>query len=251
MKFHVFGSSENPKLILIHGIQTPWQIWKPQIDYFQKDYLVIVPALDGHEAEQKSDYQSLTNEAEKIEEYCRENSYHEIFAVCGLSMGGAIAFKLWENGKLAIHYLILDGAPLVPYNKYLATIMTKQYINITHKSQQREKKTLDNFTNFFLPEKYLDEYLRIADNMTDDSIRNMVGSLSCNQMLSPIENAGGNILYMHGSKVNELLSKKSAKQLKRYYPKTKIIIFKGYAHCYKAIYEPEQWIEIVEAFITT
>lgn len=47
MKFHEFGDPKNQKIMLIHGVLTPWQIWKPQIEYFKKHYFVIVPALDG------------------------------------------------------------------------------------------------------------------------------------------------------------------------------------------------------------
>ena len=48
MKFLEFGNSENKKIMLIHGFQVPWQVWKPQIDFFSQKYYVIVPILDGH-----------------------------------------------------------------------------------------------------------------------------------------------------------------------------------------------------------
>ena len=60
---------------------------------------------------------------------------------------------------------------------------------------------------------------------------------------------GQEILYIHGTKMNESWSKKSARQLKKYYPKADIICCKGHAHCYKAIYEPKKWIELVENFL--
>lgn len=59
MNFHTFGDSRNPAILLIHGVQCPWQIWQTQIDHFAKSYHVIVPALNGHEEELKSEYISL------------------------------------------------------------------------------------------------------------------------------------------------------------------------------------------------
>ena len=54
---------------------------------------------------------------------------------------------------------------------------------------------------------------------------------------------------MHGTKGNEILSKKSARLMKKYYPETKVICFKGDLHCYKAIYEPEKWLQVVDTFL--
>ena len=69
MKFLEFGNSENKKIMLIHGFQVPWQVWKPQIDYFSQKYYVIVPILDGHNPTEKSTFSSVHKEAEAIEKY--------------------------------------------------------------------------------------------------------------------------------------------------------------------------------------
>ena len=51
MRFLKYGDSTNSKIILIHGAVIPWEMWKPQIDYFSKKYYVIVPALDSHDSD--------------------------------------------------------------------------------------------------------------------------------------------------------------------------------------------------------
>lgn len=249
MKFNVFGDSHRPIIVLIHGVQTPWQIWTTQIESFRKNYCVIVPALDGHEEDRKSEYYSIQNEAEQIEDYCKTNYGKDILAICGISMGGAIAFNLWEKSQLNISKLIMDGAPLVPYGKLLTNMMTKEYLKITQKSKERDAKTLANFKKNFLPEKYLDSFLKIADNMSDSTIKNMVKSINQNKITFNAKSDGSNILYIHGTKMNEMLSKKSAKALRKHYPAISVFPCKGYYHCQKAIYEPDDWLEIVESFI--
>lgn len=49
--------------------------------------------------------------------------------------------------------------------------------------------------------------------------------------------------------IDEVLSKKEATRMKKFYPETEVICFKEDAHCYKVIYEPEKWIEVVDAFV--
>jgi len=251
MEFYTFGDEKNKKIILIHGVQTPWQIWMPQVEFFSKSYYVIVPALDGHTENRKSEFCSLEQEAIKIENYCIENSFEDIFAICGLSMGGAIAFKLFERGVLKISKLVMDGAPLVKCGKLITKAMTAQYLTITHKSQKRDKKVIESFKKNYLPEIYLDSYLKIADKMTDETIKNMVSSVGSNTVSRKLSFTDGDeILYIYGTKVNEVLSRKSASVLAKYYPKTTFYRCKGCAHCYYAIYMPERWIDIVDGFLS-
>ena len=35
MIIHEFINNKKPVMVLIHGVLTPWQIWKPQIEFFK------------------------------------------------------------------------------------------------------------------------------------------------------------------------------------------------------------------------
>ncbi len=250
MRFHEFGDRSNKIIILIHGTLTPWQIWQEQIDYFKEKYFVIVPALDAHVEEEPSEYISVEAEATAIEKYVCENYGKEVFAVCGLSMGGVIACTMFVNGRLGIANLVLDGAPLIPANALMKNIMTGSYLSIIHKSKKRDKKVLENFKKDFLPERYLESYLRFADTMSDDSVKNMLASV-CNGCTRVCDNVNNTrILFLHGTKGNEMLSKKSAQMMKRNYSGVEIMCFKGLKHAELAIYKAEQWIEVVDKAIS-
>jgi len=101
---------------------------------------------------------------------------------------------------------------------------------------------------YFLPEKYLDSYLKIIDYFTDESIENIMYSSFVREKFDVVENKS-NILFIHGTKGNEILSKKSAKLIKRYYPGAETVCFNGDSHCYKAIYQPEKWDKVVKDFL--
>lgn len=249
VRFHEFGDKHNKIMILIHGALTPWQIWQEQIDFFKENYFIIVPALDAHVEEEPSEYVSLEQEARAIEDYVCGNYGDEVFAVCGLSMGGAIANAVFGNGRLHMKYFILDGAPLVPTNPLVTKIITKFYLNIIHKSKERDKKVLQNFKKDFLPEKYLDSYLKFADTMSDSSIRNMIASVAKSKIYVRDDAGGTKILFLHGTKGNEVLSRKSAVLFQKQYPHTKILCFKGYKHGELAIYKTNEWINTVHAFM--
>lgn len=248
MLINEFICGDKPIMILIHGVLTPWQVWNPQIEYFKSRYNIYAVALNAHTENEASEFVSVSAEAEEIIQYFRAKDINTIDVLCGISLGGKITHKIWKSGQLKIHKLIMDGAPLVSCPKIAIKIMINNYINIVHKSKQRDSKVIENFKKYFLPEKYLDSYLKIVDYMTDKSIINMVSSVFMGGQIEGICNSS-RILFIHGTKRNEILSKKSAKLMKRYYPETKVICFKGDAHCYKAIYEPDEWIACVDDFL--
>ena len=248
MLIHEFVSGNKPVMVLIHGVLTPWQVWMPQIEFYKNRYNVYAVSLNAHTEEKRSEFISVCAEAEDIIRRLKERGIQVIDVLCGISLGGKIAHEIWKNGKIEVLNLVLDGAPLVKCPKFAVRIMISNYKSIIHRSKRREAKVIENYKRYFLPEKYLESYLKIADRMSDASIENMVNSVFAGGELRTSANKS-RILFIHGTKANEVLSKKSARLMKKYYPETRIVCFKGSAHCYTMIYQPEQWIECVEMFL--
>ena len=57
------------------------------------------------------------------------------------------------------------------------------------------------------------------------------------------------ILFMHGTKGNETVSKKAALKMKEVNPQTQIKCFDGYAHAQLLSFETKQWIKEVKDFL--
>ena len=248
MNFHTFGDKTNPAILLIHGVLTPWQVWDAQIQHFSESYHVIVPALDAHEEERASEFLSIEEEAQQIEDYVLDNCGGSVFAVCGISMGGVIAHQLWMNGIIGMEKLVMDGAPLKAMPKLAISIMANNYLTIIRKSKQHDPKTMEGFTKNCAPERCLESYLKIADNMSEQSMKNITGSACSHDLRTDIE-SDAQVLYMHGTKGNEIVSSKVGKLIKKHYPESTVHCFKGYSHCEAAIYKPEEWLSVVEDFL--
>lgn len=249
MKFHILGDKNKPVIILIHGVLTPWQVMLPIAEHFADRYCCVIPALNGHVAERKTEFISIEQEAKEIEEYIANNFSAKVFAVFGLSMGGAIAHTLWKNRILGIENIILDGAPLVKSGKILTSMMCSEYIKIVESSKRRNPKTLKNFSENFLPAKYLDDYLSFIDHMSNDSIKNMLNSVDKSRLSLDLDTKNTKAMYIHGTAVNEMLAKKSAKLICKRYPDIYVICLKGNNHCESAIYEPDDWAKIADDFL--
>lgn len=171
----------------------------PQITAFKEKYNIYAIALSAHTEENASKFISATEEIEEIVHYFQEKNIDTIDVLCGLSLGGKIAYEIWQDGRLSIYNLILDGAPLVSCPKIAQSIMIRNYIKIVHQSKAREKKVIESFKKHFLPEKYLDSYLKIADFMTDQSLENIVHAAFAGGMRKDVQNQS-RILFIHGTK---------------------------------------------------
>jgi len=246
MQFYIFGKTDAPRIILIHGVLCPWQVLREHAELLAEKHCVIVPALDGHDGTDE-EFVSTEQQAEKIENYCIEHFGSDVFAVCGQSMGGVITHHIWANGRLRCRHVIMDGAPLVPAGAIPTAVMTHSYIDILRGSKARRKRTLENFKKHFLPERFLPDYLAFIDHMSEKSLRSLLRSVFHSRLRTDIH-SDARVLFIHGTAANELLAVKSAKLIKKHYPDAAVIRFDGAAHCEMALSDPNGWCGIIMDF---
>jgi len=249
MMVHEFLEGRKPVMVLLHGVLTPWQVWMPQIEAFRAEYNIYAIALNAHTEESASEFVSVLAEAEEILAYFEKNRIEAIDVLCGLSLGGKIAHEIWKSGRVPIRNLIMDGAPLVKCPKFAISIMIRNYKAIIHKSKKRDGKVLGSFQRF-LPETYLNSYLKIADLFTDESVENIANSVFAGGDIKGTDHRT-RILFMHGTKANEILAKRSVRLMRRYHPEVQVVCFQGDAHCRKVIFQPEKWTAVVKDFLKT
>lgn len=242
MKIHEFGDKNNRKIILIHGFQSPYQVWNKYVEHYKRDFHIIVPIIPGHNPEQKDDFVSISETAKELEDYYITHYGENLYAVFGMSMGGVLAATLWQNQRLNIEKVIFDGSPLVSVNNVIRKMMISFYLNVTHKTKQRDPKTLKQALNI-APEEYFDAFLQVLDNMSDTTIVNCINNIGNFKLSGDIDTKNTKIYFYHGTAVNEMLAKKSAKYIFKHYPDAIIKCFKGKAHCENSLLYPELMIQ--------
>lgn len=249
MVFHTYGNKENKAVVLIHGMLTPYQIWNKTIEEFADSLYVIVPELDGHTEDETSEFKSVEDEARKITDYLTKELNGEVYLLAGISMGGRIVSEVAKNTGLRIENLVIDGAPLMKVNGILKSIMRNNYKAILKKSKARDPKVKASFEKNFLPGEYWNEFLKIADNMSIETVDNIIDSL-----FRPFEFIkypdDMKILFMHGTKGNESVSKKGSLKMKELNPKMEIRSFDGLAHAELLCFKQEQWNRELREFLT-
>ena len=241
MKILEFGDKSKRKLILIHGFQSPWQVWGKYIEHYKNDFHVIVPIISGHNPEIKENFISLSKDAKELEDYIITNYGERVYGIFGMSMGGVLAATLWQNKRLKIEKVIFDGSPLLSLNSFMKNFTRNFYLKVTHKTQQRDKKTLEQASSI-CPEEYMDIFVKLLDNMSDATIEKCLDSIADFKLKTDIDSPDTKAYFFHGTAMNEMFAKKSAKYVKKHYPETVVKCFKGKAHCENSLFDPEYMI---------
>lgn len=159
-----------------------------------------------------------------------------------MSMGGVLTSQIWQNKKLDIDKVILESSPLISYNRLMTLMMTKQYLMLTHKTQARDKRVVAQAVNSIIPEDKLDVFLEMIDNMSDTTITNYIRQIGSYKLPSDIDTPNTEVYYYYGTKINELLAKKTAKYIRNNYPNCKIKCFQGKGHCEDSLLNPSVMI---------
>lgn len=238
MNIHEYGSRENPTILLLHGFQCPWQMWEPYGEHFRDRYHVLVPVLPGHDPRQPEEFISFGKSAEEIENFCREIGKTEILAVYAISMGGVQASVLMERKQLQIRKLIMESSPLLPFSKAMAWLMTRMYLDLTHKTQQRDEKTLKNARDF-MGERNYPQFLEVLDRMTDTTLKAYLDQVYPYQIPEDLDFSHTELWYFYGGKPQEKPFKKVAVYLKKHDPEAETKCFPGMGHCEGIIKDPE------------
>lgn len=231
MQILEYGSTNNPKIILIHGLECPYQIWTDYINYYQDKFHIIVPILPGHNPDQLEEFISFEHIANQLEEYYLSKYKEEVYAIYGLSMGGIIASIIWQNKNIHIKNLILESTPLLQTYPILTTFITKQYLLITSLAKKRNPLILKMAQKTIIPKDKLKYFLKLIDHISPTTLTKY-SKETCKYQLPPnINTQKTKLYYIHGTKITEILSKSTAKYLKNNYPNFKIITFKRKNHC--------------------
>ncbi len=248
MVMHEYGDKSNKAVILLHGLLVPYQIWDDVADKYSKDYFVVVPELDAHTEEETTEFISISDEAKQIYNYVKDNLNGEIYLLAGISMGGRIAATVANMPGIKIDNLVLDGAPLMKMGSLIKFVMKSNYKSLIKASRKRSPKVKKSFERDFLPAKYWEPYLKLADRMSPESINNCIDTVFMPFDFKAYPESM-RILFMHGTKGNEVVSKKSAIKMKEFNPQTQIRCFDGLPHCHLISFKQDKWMKEVEEFL--
>ncbi len=107
-RFHLIDEGDRSPLVFIHGFPLSHAMWRHQRTEFRSRHRIVIPDLRGFgESKPATDATSLDEHAEDLNAILDRLGIREPVTLCGLSMGGYIAFRFWEKFAPRVKALIL------------------------------------------------------------------------------------------------------------------------------------------------
>ena len=110
MTVHEFGKGNKELLILFHPLGARWDIFNYVTPILEKDFHLVIPAMPGFDPDApKTDFTGVERIADETAAWLIKHGHESITCLYGCSMGGAVAARMLEAGKIRIHCAVLDG----------------------------------------------------------------------------------------------------------------------------------------------
>lgn len=225
MRFLTHGDKSNKSILLIHGMANTSNLFDPILPYL-KDYYVIVCELDGHSSKESGLFISVTDAAQKIEKYVKDDLDGRLYGLLGFSLGGTIATELISRGNIEVERTVLDAAFVIKMG-----IMTYPFKLIFQGSIGCIKKSIP------IPKALVESIMGKGNSGIVDTLYKGVSlksignaALSCYTytIKEGIRDHHNPVVFWHGE--NEPYPVKSASLLGRYLPQMKKRVYRGMGH---------------------
>lgn len=114
--FHVTDEGAGPPLLLVHGFPLDHTMWRHQIDRFKATHRVIAPDLRGFGRSSVSPANTVTMKqfADDLSDLLPAMGENRPVVLCGLSMGGYIAWQFAEHHRSKLSALIVCDTKAAP-----------------------------------------------------------------------------------------------------------------------------------------
>lgn len=108
IKLNVVERGSGPVLLLVHGYPLDHQMWRHQLDDLAADYRVIAPDLRGFgQSTVTPGVVTMQRFANDLAALLNELDVREPITLCGLSMGGYIAWQFAQHHRQRLAKLVL------------------------------------------------------------------------------------------------------------------------------------------------
>ena len=105
---HVLDRGRGPALLLVHGFPLDHTMWREQVDDLAQTFRVIAPDLRGFgRSDVSTGTVSMRQMADDLAMLLDALGLREPITLCGLSMGGYVAWQFWRRYADRLERLIL------------------------------------------------------------------------------------------------------------------------------------------------
>lgn len=234
MDFYVYGTQDQPTLMLLPGLGVSHEIFLPLIERLQDRFSIIAAGVDGFLIGKRSRFTSVDDQAAQVGRYVQNHLSGRLNVAYGLSLGGKILSRVMERNEIVIDHAVMDAAPLLPLPRW--TVNPLRYY------QAFNVWTCYHWTGFWRRvfrshyfDVLLDEVRKVYPSGGRRAVLDGYKSVYTNRLESI---HGADIHYWYGTK-EAFVAKPQARHLLQLYPSARVEVFDGMNHGQMLIDHPD------------
>ncbi len=216
MKVYEFGYEGKPFVLIIPGTVCTWDLYEDVAKNLSCDYRVGIVSFDGFDENEHSEFISVLDEVEKIEEYVLQHHDGRIHGVYGCSLGGTLMDMLAYRKNIHMDYGIV-GSSDFDYATGLVAALETKIIGLCVYPMIRNGK-IYGFFEKKLAAKASKEYVEAVKRMLGEgkkrpyisrrSVENQFGSDLREKLPEKLEVEGSEFHIMYAKKMGEEYEKR-------------------------------------------
>lgn len=133
MRFYKSGDSSKPVIFLFPGTCCLYSSFDHVLDGLHSYFYTVVVSYDGFDPNEKTEFHSMEEECEKIEQEIQENYSGRITAAYGCSLGGSFVSLLIQRGKIHIDHGIIGSSDMDEAGPFMAKIQSSIMLPFMYK----------------------------------------------------------------------------------------------------------------------
>ena len=166
MKFYESGDSSKPVIFLFPGTCCLYSSFDHILDRLHSYFYTVTVSYDGFDPNEKTEFYSMEDECEKIEQEIKKKYDGRIKAAYGCSLGGSFVSLLIQRKRIHIDHGIIGSSDMDEAGSFMAKLQSSIIVPIMYKmvhtgklpkfmqkkineADESRKKLIDGFVNMF------------------------------------------------------------------------------------------------------
>ena len=166
MKFYESGDSSKPVIFLFPGTCCLYSSFDHILDGLHSYFYTVTVSYDGFDPNEKTEFYSMEDECEKIEQEIKKKYDGRIKAAYGCSLGGSFVSLLIQRKRIHIDHGIIGSSDMDEAGQFMAKIQSSVVVPIMYKmvhtgklpkfmqkkineADKSKKEMIDGFLNMF------------------------------------------------------------------------------------------------------
>ena len=245
MKFYDFGKKNLPVFVLLHGGGLSWWSFQNIIDELQDQYHLVVPVINGHGEEGKTEFVSIEDSADKLIAYLDANFGGRVFAIGGLSLGAQITVEVLSRREDIAEFAVIESALCHPMKSI--PIFAKPMFHLFYGLIRQKWFSFLQAKSLGIPEEMFESYYHDSLKISKQSLTHLSVSNSLYDCKPGLKNSRAKALIIVGSK-EPVPVKESSQKLHGILPESQLYLAQGMKHGELSLSHPIQYISLVSDF---